>query len=144
MTATAPVVPAGASVPHFEDRVVLVVDDSKTIRHSAEALLRAVGVDVRLAEDGYLALERIVVDRPAAIFADVMMPRLDGYQLCALLKQNPDYRGIPIVLLTSKDGLFDRARGRLAGCDDYLTKPFGRDELLEALARQLRRTGEHG
>ncbi len=116
---------------------ILVVDDSKTIRRTAEALLEQAGYQVITARDGFEALALTADERPDLILVDVMMPRLDGYQTCALIKHNPLFRRIPVIMLTSKDGLFDRARGRLAGSDEYLTKPFAREELLEALARHL-------
>lgn len=116
---------------------VLVIDDSQTIRRSAETLLSAAGYSVVTAADGYEALARVVEETPDLIFIDIMMPRLDGFQTCALIKANPRYAATPVVMLSSKDGLFDRARGRLAGADDYLTKPFTRDELLGALRAGL-------
>jgi twitching motility two-component system response regulator PilG len=114
---------------------VLVIDDSNTIRRSAELFLKAAGHEVILASDGFEALARVVERPPDLIFIDVMMPRLDGYQTCALLKKNERFRHIPVVMLTSKDGVFDRARGALVGCDEYLTKPFTKSELLETVAR---------
>jgi twitching motility two-component system response regulator PilG len=113
---------------------ILVIDDSNTIRKSAETFLAAAGCRVLLAEDGFDALAKIADHAPDVVFCDVLMPRLDGYQTCALLKQNPRHAATPVIMLSSKDGLFDRARGRLAGCDDYLTKPFTRDTLLAAVA----------
>lgn len=112
---------------------VMVVDDSNTIRKSAEVFLRQAGYDVSLAESGYEALAIIEENTPKLIFLDIIMPRLDGYQTCNLLKSNPDYRHIPIVLLSSKDGLFDQAKGQLAGANEYMTKPFARDELLKVV-----------
>ena len=112
---------------------VLVIDDSNTIRRSAELFLRQAGYEVILAEDGFDALSKISDHQPSIIFVDVMMPRLDGYQTCALIKQNPVYRSTPVIMLSSKDGLFDRARGRLAGSDQYLTKPFNKDGLIRAV-----------
>jgi len=114
---------------------VLVIDDSNTIRRSAELFLKAAGHEVILASDGFEAIARVVERPPDLIFIDVMMPRLDGYQTCALLKKNERFRHIPVVMLTSKDGVFDRARGALVGCDEYLTKPFTKSELLETVAR---------
>lgn len=114
---------------------ILVVDDSNTIRRSAEIFLGQAGYEVVLAEDGFSALAKVVDFMPDIIFIDVMMPRLDGYQTCALIKQNPKFRHIPVIMLTSKDGVFDRARGQLVGSDEYLTKPFTKNELLEAIAR---------
>ncbi len=116
---------------------ILVIDDSNTIRRSAELFLKSAGHEVVLAEDGFDALAKIVNDPPALIFIDVMMPRLDGYQTCALIKKNPRFQQIPVIMLTSKDGVFDRARGLLVGCDEYLTKPFSKAELLEAVARHI-------
>jgi twitching motility two-component system response regulator PilG len=116
---------------------VLVIDDSKTIRRSAETLLAREGYEVITATDGFDALSKIADNRPEIIFVDVMMPRLDGYQTCALIKNNPDFRATPVVMLSSKDGLFDRARGRIVGSDLYLTKPFSRDELLGTIRTLL-------
>lgn len=110
---------------------VMVVDDSNTIRKSVETILSKVGCQVVTAVDGYDALSKIAESKPELIFVDIMMPRLDGYQICALIKNNPDFRKTPIVMLSSKDGLFDKAKGRVVGADRYLTKPFSRDELLE-------------
>ena len=118
---------------------VMVIDDSKTIRRTAETLLMREGFEVITAQDGYEALGLVVRHRPDLIFVDIMMPRLDGYQTCALIKRHPDFRHIPVILLSSKDGLFDRARGRLVGSERYLTKPFTREELLEAV-HELGRT----
>jgi twitching motility two-component system response regulator PilG len=112
---------------------VLIIDDSNTIRRSAEMFLRQAGYEVILAEDGFDALSKISDHHPRVIFVDVMMPRLDGYQTCALIKQNPHYRNTPVIMLSSKDGLFDRARGRLAGSDRYLTKPFNKEGLVQAV-----------
>ncbi|MCX7062438.1 MAG: response regulator [Gammaproteobacteria bacterium] len=116
---------------------VLVIDDSQTIRRSAETLLAAAGYTVVTATDGYEALAKVVDEQPDLIFIDIMMPRLDGFQACALIKAHPRFAATPVVMLSSKDGLFDRARGRLAGADDYLTKPFTRDELLGAVRAGL-------
>ena len=112
---------------------VLVIDDSNTIRRSAELFLRQAGYDVILAEDGFDALAKISDYQPQIIFVDIMMPRLDGYQTCALIKQNPHLKSTPVIMLSSKDGLFDRARGRIVGSEYYLTKPFPKDELLSAI-----------
>jgi twitching motility two-component system response regulator PilG len=112
---------------------VLVIDDSNTIRRSAEIFLRQAGYEVILAEDGFDALAKVNDHRPRVIFVDIMMPRLDGYQTCALIKQNPTLRSTPVIMLSSKDGVFDRARGRLAGSDRYLTKPFTREGLVQAV-----------
>jgi twitching motility two-component system response regulator PilG len=112
---------------------VMVIDDSNTIRRSAEIFLGQAGCTVILAEDGFDALAKITDNHPDVIFVDVMMPRLDGYQTCALIKKNPRFKSTPVVMLSSKDGLFDRARGRMVGSDQYLTKPFTKDSLLAAV-----------
>ncbi len=112
---------------------VLVIDDSNTIRRSAEMFLRQAGFEVILAEDGFDALAKISDHQPKVIFVDIMMPRLDGYQTCALIKQNPKLKTTPVIMLSSKDGVFDRARGRLAGSDRYLTKPFTKEALIETV-----------
>lgn len=112
---------------------VMVVDDSNTIRRSAEIFLGQAGCQVILAEDGFDALSKISDHHPDVIFVDVMMPRLDGYQTCALIKKNPKFKATPVIMLSSKDGLFDRARGRMVGSDEYLTKPFTKDSLLLAV-----------
>jgi len=109
---------------------VLVIDDSKTIRRSAENLLTREGCDVITATDGFDALAKIADSRPEIIFVDIMMPRLDGYQTCALIKNNSEFRTTPVVMLSSKDGLFDKAKGRIVGSDRYITKPFSKEELL--------------
>ena len=114
---------------------VMVIDDSKTIRRTAETLLSKAGCEVLTATDGFEALSIIADSHPDLIFVDIMMPRLDGYQTCALIKHNELYRDIPVIMLSSKDGLFDRARGRIVGSEQYLTKPFTRDELLGAIKR---------
>ena len=119
---------------------VLVIDDSNTIRRSAEAFLRQAGFEVVLAEDGFDALSKISDHRPQVIFVDIMMPRLDGYQTCALIKQNPNFKSTSVIMLSSKDGVFDRARGRLAGSDDYLTKPFTKETLVQAVQQHLNRS----
>jgi len=113
---------------------VLIIDDSNTIRRSAELFLRQAGYEVILAEDGFDALSKISDHQPRVIFVDIMMPRLDGYQTCALIKQNPKLKSTPVIMLSSKDGVFDRARGRLAGSDRYLTKPFTKEGLLAAVS----------
>ena len=113
---------------------VLVIDDSNTIRRSAEIFLKQGGHEVLLAEDGFDALAKIADHQPEVIFCDIMMPRLDGYQTCALIKKNQRFRNTPLIMLSSKDGLFDRARGRMVGSDQYLTKPFTKDSLLQAVA----------
>lgn len=112
---------------------VMVIDDSKTIRRTAETLLKKAGCEVITATDGFEALSKITDNQPDIIFIDIMMPRLDGYQTCALIKRNQNYKSTPVILLTSKDGLFDRARGRIVGSDQYLTKPFTKEELLGAI-----------
>lgn len=112
---------------------VMVIDDSKTIRRTAESLLKKAGCEVITATDGFEALAMIADTRPDVIFVDIMMPRLDGYQTCALIKNNEEFKGTPVIMLSSKDGLFDRARGRIVGSEQYLTKPFTRDELLSAI-----------
>jgi twitching motility two-component system response regulator PilG len=113
---------------------VMVIDDSNTIRRSAEIFLGQAGCQVLLAEDGFDALAKIADHHPDVIFVDIMMPRLDGYQTCALIKKNPRLSSTPVIMLSSKDGLFDRARGRMVGSDEYLTKPFTKDSLLRAVA----------
>lgn len=118
---------------------VMVIDDSQTIRRTAETLLTREGYEVVTAQDGFEALSKIADHDPDIIFIDIMMPRLDGYQACALIKNNPRFRGTPIIMLSSKDGLFDRARGRIVGSDEYLTKPFTRDELIGAVRAHVRR-----
>lgn len=112
---------------------VLVIDDSNTIRRSAEMFLRQAGFEVILAEDGFDALAKISDHQPRVIFVDIMMPRLDGYQTCTLIKQHPNLKSTPVIMLSSKDGVFDRARGRLAGSDRYLTKPFTKEALIETV-----------
>ena len=112
---------------------VMVIDDSNTIRRSAELFLKAAGCEVILAEDGFDALAKIADELPQVIFVDIMMPRLDGYQTCALIKRNQRFKSIPVIMLSSKDGLFDRARGRMAGSDQYLTKPFTQESLVDAV-----------
>ncbi len=112
---------------------VMVIDDSKTIRRTAESLLKKEGCEVITAMDGFEALAMIADNHPDLIFVDIMMPRLDGYQTCALIKNNDEFKNTPVIMLTSKDGLFDRARGRIVGSEQYLTKPFTKDELLSAI-----------
>ena len=119
---------------------VLVIDDSNTIRRSAEMFLRQAGFEVILAEDGFDALAKISDHQPRVIFVDIMMPRLDGYQTCALIKQNPQLKSTPVIMLSSKDGVFDRARGRLAGSDRYLTKPFTKEGLIQAVQETMQLT----
>jgi len=112
---------------------ILVVDDSATIRRSAETMLANDGCEIITAENGFEALSKITRHHPDLIFVDIMMPRLDGYQTCAIIKNNAEFRDTPVVMLTSKDGLFDMARGRVVGSDQYLTKPFTREELVGAV-----------
>ncbi|GAB5603958.1 MAG: two-component system response regulator [Sideroxydans sp. RIFOXYB12_FULL_59_6] len=112
---------------------VLLIDDSNTIRRSGEIFLSQAGAKVILAEDGFDGLSKVVDHKPDIIFVDVMMPRLDGYQTCALIKNHRDFKDVPVVMLTSKDTLFDRARGKLVGSDQYLTKPFSKKSLIEAV-----------
>lgn len=116
---------------------VMVIDDSKTIRRTAESLLMKAGCDVITAVDGFEALALIAETRPDLIFVDIMMPRLDGYQTCALIKHNEAFQHTPVIMLSSKDGLFDRARGRIVGSEQYLTKPFTKEELLGAIRRYV-------
>jgi twitching motility two-component system response regulator PilG len=120
---------------------VLVVDDSETIRRSAEIFLRLTGLEVILSPDGFDALCKIIDFSPDLILVDIMMPKLDGYQLCQIVRQHPAYEYTPIIMLSSKDGVFDRARGRIAGSDQYLTKPFTRDGLLGAVSAHLKPAG---
>jgi twitching motility two-component system response regulator PilG len=117
---------------------VMVIDDSKTIRRTAESLLKKAGCEVTTAVDGFEALAKIADHHPDVIFVDIMMPRLDGYQTCALIKHNDVFKNIPVIMLSSKDGLFDRARGRIVGSEQYLTKPFTKDELLGAIKRYVK------
>jgi twitching motility two-component system response regulator PilG len=119
--------PAGAKV--------LVIDDSNTIRRSAEIFLKQGGYEVLLAEDGFDALSKVSDHGPHLIFCDILMPRLDGYQTCAIIKRNPKFSHVPVIMLSSKDGLFDKARGRMVGSEDYLTKPFTKDQLLGVVER---------
>ena len=112
---------------------VLVIDDSNTIRRSAEIFLRQGGHEVLLAEDGFDALSKVSDHDPELIFCDILMPRLDGYQTCAIIKRNPRYAHVPVIMLSSKDGLFDKARGRMVGSQEYLTKPFTKEQLLRAV-----------
>ena len=112
---------------------VLVVDDSNTIRRSAEIFLKQGGHEVLLADDGFDALAKINDYQPDLVFCDILMPRLDGYQTCAIIKRNARFANIPVVMLSSKDGVFDKARGRMVGSQDYLTKPFPKDQLLHAV-----------
>jgi twitching motility two-component system response regulator PilG len=121
----------------LEGLKVMVIDDSKTIRRTAETLLKKEGCDVVTATDGFEALAKIADHHPQVIFVDIMMPRLDGYQTCALIKNNQEFRSTPVIMLSSKDGLFDKAKGRIVGSEEYLTKPFTRDELLSAIRRHV-------
>ncbi len=126
-----------ADTSEFQNVKVMVIDDSKTIRRTAETLLKKAGCEVITAIDGFSALAMITDHKPDIIFVDVMMPRLDGYQTCALIKHNHIFKKTPVIMLTSKDGLFDRARGRIVGSDQYLTKPFTKDELLDAVRQHV-------
>lgn len=117
----------------FEDLTIMIIDDSKTIRRTAETLLEKAGCKVVTATDGFDALAKIADTRPDLIFVDIMMPRLDGYQTCALIKNNSEFKSTPVIMLSSKDGLFDKAKGRIVGSDQYLTKPFSKNELLTAI-----------
>ncbi|EHR73038.1 response regulator containing a CheY-like receiver domain and a GGDEF domain [Burkholderiales bacterium JOSHI_001] len=119
---------------------VLVIDDSNTIRRSAEIFLKQGGYEVVLAEDGFDALSKVNDHDPQLIFCDILMPRLDGYQTCAIIKRNPRFQDVPVIMLSSKDGLFDKARGRMVGSEEYLTKPFTKEQLLKAV-EQFCRTG---
>jgi twitching motility two-component system response regulator PilG len=117
----------------FEGIKVVVIDDSKTIRRTAETLLKKAGCEVITATDGFESLSRVMEHQPNIIFVDIMMPRLDGYQTCALIKNNQAFKKIPVVMLSSKDGLFERARSRIVGAEHYMTKPFTREELLNTI-----------
>jgi twitching motility two-component system response regulator PilG len=117
---------------------VLVIDDSNTIRRSAEIFLKQGGYQVLLAEDGFDALSKVNDHEPDLIFCDILMPRLDGYQTCAIIKRNVKFANVPVIMLSSKDGLFDKARGRMVGSQDYLTKPFTKDQLLQAVEQHRR------
>ena len=116
---------------------VMVIDDSKTIRRTAETLLKREGAEVTTATDGFEALAKIADQKPQIIFVDIMMPRLDGYQTCALIKNNQMFKQTPVIMLSSKDGLFDKAKGRIVGSDQYLTKPFSKDELLNTIRHYM-------
>lgn len=124
----------------FEELKVMVVDDSKTIRRTAENLLKKAGCQVITAIDGFDALAKTAHNRPDIIFVDIMMPRLDGYQVCSLIKNNKQFKATPVIMLSSKDGLFDRAKGRVVGSDQYLTKPFSKDEMLGAISEHVQRS----
>ena len=116
---------------------VMVIDDSKTIRRSAETLLKKAGCEVVTAIDGFEALAKITVHKPDIIFVDIMMPRLDGYQTCALIKNNQSFKATPVIMLSSKDSIFDRARGRIVGSEKYLTKPFSKEDLINAITTHV-------
>ena len=133
MTNAAEAEPAAAA-----ELKVLVIDDSNTIRRSAEIFLKQGGYKVLLAEDGFDALAKVNDHGPDLIFCDILMPRLDGYQTCAIIKRNAKFASVPIIMLSSKDGLFDKARGRMVGSEDYLTKPFTKDQLLQAVEQHRR------
>lgn len=122
------------SQANLADVKVMVIDDSNTIRRSAEIFLKQAGCEVILAEDGFDALSKIASHLPDVIFVDIMMPRLDGYQTCSLIKRNSRFKSTPVIMLSSKDGVFDRARGRMVGSDQYLTKPFTQESLIKAVA----------
>jgi twitching motility two-component system response regulator PilG len=131
-------VPEGANPVLATAAKVLVIDDSNTIRRSAEIFLKQGGHEVVLAEDGFDALAKLSDYEPDLVFCDILMPRLDGYQTCAIIKRNPQFAGVPVIMLSSKDGLFDKARGRMVGSQDYLTKPFTKDQLLKAVLSHRR------
>jgi twitching motility two-component system response regulator PilG len=126
---------------NFENLKIMVIDDSKTIRRTAETLLKKVGCTVITATDGFDALAKIADSNPDIIFVDIMMPRLDGYQTCALIKNNSAFKSTPVIMLSSKDGLFDKAKGRIVGSDQYLTKPFSKDELLSTIRNHAPQNG---
>lgn len=123
-----------SDTPPLSGIKVMVIDDSNTIRKTAEIFLLQAGAQVVLAEDGFDALAKINDHLPNVVFCDILMPRLDGYQTCALIKKNPKFSATPVIMLSSKDGLFDRARGRMVGSDEYLTKPFTKDSLIKTVA----------
>ncbi len=116
---------------------VMIIDDSNTIRRTAEALLKKAGYDVYTATDGFEAMSIIADSEPDIVFVDIMMPRLDGYQTCQLIKNNKKFRNTPVVMLSSKDGLFDRARGRIAGSEEHINKPFTQEELIDVIAKYV-------
>lgn len=128
-----------SEMPSLSGIKVMVIDDSNTIRKTAEIFLLQAGAQVVLAEDGFDALAKINDHQPNVVFCDILMPRLDGYQTCALIKKNPKFAATPVIMLSSKDGLFDRARGRMVGSDEYLTKPFTKDSLLQTVATHAAR-----
>jgi twitching motility two-component system response regulator PilG len=129
------------STEQLAGKQVLVVDDSQTVRRTAERILRQGGHDVLVAEDGFDALARMHEFQPDLVFCDILMPRLDGYQTCAIIKRNPRFAHVPVIMLSSKDGLFDKARGRMVGSQDYLTKPFTKEQLLRAVETFRRAAG---
>lgn len=120
---------------NFAGLKVMIIDDSKTIRRTAEALLQKEGCEVITAVDGFDALSKIVETNPDIVFVDIMMPRLDGYQTCTMIKNHPEYSSKPVIMLSSKDGLFDKARGRIVGSNEYLTKPFSKEDLFATISR---------
>lgn len=124
---------------NLEGLKVMVIDDSKTIRRTAETLLKKEGCDVITVDNGYEALSQISDLEPNIIFVDIMMPRLDGYKTCALIKMNSEHKDTPVIMLSSKDGLFDKAKGRVVGAEEYLTKPFTKEELIEAIEAHVKR-----
>lgn len=128
-----------SETPRLSGIKVMVIDDSNTIRKTAEIFLLQAGAQVVLAEDGFDALAKINDHLPDVVFCDILMPRLDGYQTCALIKKNPKFSATPVIMLSSKDGLFDRARGRMVGSDEYLTKPFTKDSLIKTVAEHAAR-----
>jgi twitching motility two-component system response regulator PilG len=130
------------NLDNLDGTKVMVIDDSNTIRRSAELFLKQAGCKVILAEDGFDALSKIASHLPDIIFVDIMMPRLDGYQTCSLIKRNSRFKSTPVIMLSSKDGVFDRARGRMVGSDQYLTKPFTQESLIDAV-RTYASSGDH-
>ena len=128
-----------SDIPQLSGIKVMVIDDSNTIRKTAEIFLLQAGAQVVLAEDGFDALAKINDHQPDLVFCDILMPRLDGYQTCALIKKNAKFAATPVIMLSSKDGLFDRARGRMVDSDEYLTKPFTKDGLLKTVATHVAR-----
>ena len=116
---------------------VMIIDDSNTIRRTAEALLKKAGYEVYTGADGFEAMSMITDNRPDIIFVDIMMPRLDGYQTCQLIKNNKKFRDTPVIMLSSKDGLFDRARGRIAGSEEHVNKPFTQEELIDVINKYV-------
>ena len=128
---------------NLSDLKVMVIDDSNTIRRAADVLLKKTGCTVITAEDGFDALAKIVTARPDIIFIDVMMPRLNGYETCSIIRSNPEFENIPLVLLSSKSSFCDKARGAVVGANSYLTKPFSKDELLDTISKFTTRTAGH-